>query len=172
MEILNIEIKARCRNLNEIQTLLLESGADFKGTDHQIDTYFKVNHGRLKLREGTIERSLIFYNRENSADPKASKVILLNNPDSSMKKLLTAALGVQVVVDKTREIYFIENVKFHLDNVKNLGYFVEIEAIDKDGTIGREVLQRQCESYMKKFRIQPSDLLPDSYSDMLVGLTE
>ena len=34
-------------------------------------------------------------------------------------------------MDKKREIYFIHNVKFHIDNVKNLGTFIEIEAIDE-----------------------------------------
>ena len=170
MEILNVEIRAKCRNPDEIRSMLIEAGADFKGTDHQIDTYFKVNRGRLKLREGNIEQSLIFYDRDNTADPKASRVILFENrTDSSLKQLLIASLGVKIVVDKVREIYFIENVKFHLDEVKNLGHFIEIEAIDNDGTIGRDQLQKQCEGYMKKFHIKSSDLLPDSYSDMLIG---
>ena len=39
---LNIEIKARCSNQDSIRNLLLERGADFRGTDHQIDTYFNV----------------------------------------------------------------------------------------------------------------------------------
>ncbi len=173
MEILNIEIKAKCQNLDRIRSLLNEASAEFKGTDHQVDTYFKVSTGRLKLREGNIEQSLIYYRRDNLQQPKSSRVILFkNNPDSPLKQLLTMAIGVHVVVDKKREIYFIDNVKFHLDKVKYLGHFIEIEAIDNDSTIGREILQKQCESYMKKFRIQPADMLRDSYSDMLVDLTK
>ncbi len=30
----------------------------FAGTDHQIDTYFNTAKGRLKLREGNIEKAL------------------------------------------------------------------------------------------------------------------
>jgi len=37
----------------------------FQGLDHQIDTYFNVQKGRLKLREGNIENSLINYDRKN-----------------------------------------------------------------------------------------------------------
>ncbi len=44
-----------------------------------------------------------------------------SNPNSSLKKILAKALGILVVVDKQREIYFIDNVKFHLDTVKELG---------------------------------------------------
>ena len=63
MSYLNIEIKARCTDSRFIRDYLLSRGADFKGTDHQTDTYFNVPHGRLKLREGNIENNLIFYIR-------------------------------------------------------------------------------------------------------------
>lgn len=38
-------------------------------------------------------------------------------------------------------IYFIENVKFYVDEVENLGFFVEIEVIDREGDIGEEKLR-------------------------------
>src|SRR3989338_4175717 len=73
----NIEIKARSTNQDQIRAFFLKNGADFKGTDHQIDTYFKVENGRLKLREGNIENFLVFYEREDKEEPKQSNVILL-----------------------------------------------------------------------------------------------
>jgi adenylate cyclase, class 2 len=75
-------------------------------------------------------------------------------------------------VDKTREIYFIENVKFHLDDVVNLGTFIEIEAIDLDGTIGNATLHEQCERYISLFGIRDSDLVSHSYSDMRLKRTK
>ena len=57
----NIEIKACCAAPEEIREVLAEQGADFKGIDHQTDIYYKVPKGRLKLRQGNIENSLIFY---------------------------------------------------------------------------------------------------------------
>ena len=48
--------------------------------------------------------------------------------------MLPAALGIDVVVDERREIHFLGNVKNRLDDVTGLGTFVEIEAIDDDGT--------------------------------------
>jgi adenylate cyclase class IV len=73
-----------------------------------------------------------------------------------------------VAVKKSREIYFIDNVKFHLDNVAPLGTFAEIEAIDKTGTLGAEHLRKQCEHYLQLLHIAPGDLLSHSYSDMLM----
>lgn len=168
MKHLNIEIKAKCNNHDKIRSILKSHRAVFMGIDHQVDTYFKVNNGRLKLREGVIENFLVFYERENHRGPKQSDVILLkSDPESPLKEILLKSLGALVIVDKQREIYFIENVKFHIDMVENLGAFIEIEAIDSDGTIGKERLLTQCEEYLGLFGIAKGDLIAGSYSDVL-----
>lgn len=170
MSILNVEIKAHCDAPEAIRVILKENNANFKGTDHQIDTYFEVPDGRLKLRRGTIEQNLIFYRRPNSKTPKASDINLVpaKHPER-LHALLDNALGTKVVVDKQREIYFIDNVKFHIDQVEELGSFVEIEAIDEDGSISRETLREQCQQYLELFGIQEADLVAESYSDMLIN---
>ena len=112
---------------------------------------------------------MVYYERENKKGPKQSKVILLKlNPQPTLKEILTKALGILVVVEKRREIYFIDNVKFHIDTVKNLGTFVEIEAINENGTIGKNKLQEQCRYYLNLFKISKENLLSGSYSDMLL----
>jgi predicted adenylyl cyclase CyaB len=164
-----VEIKAKCSYPERIREILKSKNADFKGTDYQIDTYFKVNIGRLKLREGNIENYLIYYEREDVKGPKKSKVILYKiTPDPALKEILSKVLGVLVVVDKKREIYFIDNVKFHIDTVKNLGDFVEIEAIDAGGNIGEKKLREQCKFYRDLFGIQQDELISVSYSDLLL----
>jgi len=167
---INIEIKARCSEHNRIRELLTSAGADFRGTDRQIDTYFKTNTGRLKLREGTIENNLIRYERENTSSPKQSDFSLYKSENPALlKDMLSKSLGVLTVVDKQREIFFINNVKFHLDRVNNLGEFIEIEATDSGGTIDKDKLLEQCKYYMQMLGIKESDLIPLSYSDMLIN---
>ncbi len=173
MKHLNIEIKARCSNQEKIRDSLKARNADFKGVDHQIDTYFKVNNGRLKLREGNIENFLIYYEREDKEGPKQSDITLFkSSPGSTLKPILINACSVLTVVDKRREIYFIDNIKFHLDIVEGLGAFMEIEAIDEDGSIGKEKLLAQCNEYLALFEIPQSDLVSVSYSDLLLGKAE
>ena len=139
------------------------------GLDHQKDTYFNVPHGRLKLREGNIENALIHYQRTNTAGAKQSDVLLYQHqPDARLKAVLTAALGIKTIVDKNRKIYFIDNVKFHFDTVEGLGTFVEVEAIDKDSTIGIEKLKEQCAYYAHLFAIAENDYIAHSYSDLLL----
>lgn len=166
---LNIEIKAKSNNQNFVREVLKSLNAKFIGVDNQLDTYFKVSSGRLKLREGNIENSLVHYDREDKEGPKQSNVTFYKSPDkSSLKEILTRSLGILVVVDKSREIYFIDNVKFHIDSVKDLGSFIEIEAIDSGGNIGKEKLFEQCNYYLDLFKIRKEDLISNSYSDLLL----
>lgn len=167
-----VEIKARTTRTEEQRNLLLAKGANFKGTDHQIDHYFNVPEGRLKLRSGNIEHSLIFYQRGNQAGPKDSSVALTKIDSQaladSFAATLNQALGTWVKVDKQREIYFIDNVKFHLDEVAGLGAFIEIEAIG-DSAAEREALLDQCQSYMDYLGVLEEELIENSYSDLLAG---
>lgn len=169
MHHLNIEIKARSNNLDSIRAILQELDADFIGEDHQVDTYFCVPGGRLKLREGTIEESLIHYDRPDRTGPQPSDVTRYASASTAdLKTVLVKALGVQVIVDKRREIYFIDNVKFHLDRVEHLGTFVEIEAIGADDEADEEMLRAQCEDYMRCFGLTEAALVARSYSDLML----
>ena len=169
MNILNIEIKASCNNPEIIEEILLKNNAKYIGEDHQIDTYFNTEKGRLKLREGKIENSLILYNRIEIKGLKKSEVILYkpNENIKSLKQILENTLKVWVIVDKTRKIFFIENVKFHIDKVKNLGNFIEIEAIDNSGNIGEEKLRKQCNKYIDLLKVDSSNFIDKSYSDLI-----
>ena len=167
-DILNVEIKARCKNPGKVRDILNAEGADYKGLDKQTDTYFHCENGRLKLREGNIENSLIFYKRKNQAGPKVSEVTISKiATDHQIKDVLTKAYGVFIEVKKDREIYFIDNIKFHIDHLQDLGDFVEIEAIDSTGQLTKEALEEQCKQFLTLFDISPEDLITNSYSDLL-----
>ena len=169
MPVLNIEFKATTNKLEELEALLQQHDPLFIGEDHQVDTYFNVPVGRLKLREGNIENALIHYEREDTAGSKSSHVLLYQHqPDKALKEILIKTLGIKAIVDKRRKIYFINNVKFHFDTVSGLGTFVEVEAIDKDGSIGKEKLQAQCDEYAALLGIRAEDYCSVSYSDMVL----
>src|SRR5437588_3096148 len=169
MRNVNVEIKARCRSVDAIRAHLNCVGAASHGIDHQIDTYFRTQNGRLKLRQGLIENNLIYYSRADGSGPKRSDVRRYDTTDSAgeLMEVLSAAFDVEAVVDKQREIYFISNVKIHLDVVKELGSFVEIEAIDQDGTHTFSQLEQQCWSLIRLFHIAEHDFVNISYGDMV-----
>jgi predicted adenylyl cyclase CyaB len=165
----NFEFKVRVSNLSGIESKILELNPVFKGEDNQVDTYFNVQKGRLKLREGKIENALIYYERPDTAGVKQASIILYRHkPEKSLKDILSKVNGVKVVVEKTRRIYFIENVKFHFDTISELGTFVEVEAIDETGQTGIDELREQCNFYFKFFGFGKADYINRSYSDMIL----
>jgi len=170
MSFLNVEIKARCSDPSPIRDYLQANGAECRGLDEQTDTYFNVLQGRLKLREGNIENNLIYYERTDQAGPKDSyfQLVKVENSDD-LKNALTRAVGVKVIVNKKREIYYIRNVKFHIDEVPGLGNFIEIEAGNMLADLSQKELQEQCDQYIKAFGIKPEDLVQVSYSDMMLA---
>lgn len=173
MNIKNVEFKARVHNWEELESLLLQFNPVHQGTDHQIDTYFAVAKGRLKLREGNIENALIQYDRENIAGSKASDIVLYQHvPNPALKAILTQQFGIKAIVDKQRKIYFIDNVKFHFDRVAQLGNFIEVEAIDTQNRFSLAELQAQCDHYFQLFQLTTEQLEANSYSDMMLQLSE
>lgn len=170
MKITNFEFKARVPDIRILEEKLLKLHPRFVGVDHQIDTYFEVPHGRLKLREGNIETALIFYEREDKSGARQSDVLLYKHQQcKSLKKILAKLHEVKIVVDKIRKIYFIDNVKFHFDDVNELGSYIEVEAIDETGTGDIESLQKQCQHYSQFFGIAEKDCETYSYSDLLLN---
>lgn len=157
MKIKNFEFKAKVDNLEKYENLLFQLNPIDYGTDHQIDTYyFNTPKGRLKLREiAGKESKLIDYNRENVQGSKKSDILLYKHENNeALKQTLSNKMGIKVIVDKKRKIYGIDNVKFHFDTVKNLGTFIEVEAIDETEAFTLEELKKQCDFYYDYFGIQ------------------
>lgn len=170
---INIEIKARCKDIDKLHDILMTAGASYRGEDYQCDIYFPCVYGRLKLRQGNIENALIHYQRTDLAGPKVSEVTLYPTAaGDQLRQVLEKSLGQLVVVDKKRRIYYIDNVKFHLDDVQQLGFFAEIEAIDIEGKLGEELLRRQCDYYIQLLGIKEEHMLSHSYSDLLLAEAE
>jgi len=164
----DIEIKARCDYHDQIRDVLKAMGARFGGIDEQTDVYFRTNVGRLKLRKGNIEGALVFYTRDNVKGIKVSDYSLYKSKEpETLERILRDTLGVLVEVVKTREIYFIDNVKFNIDIVQGLGKFIEIEAMTNDKDEFDE-LKIVVQGYLDKFRIQPDAIQSHSYSDLLL----
>lgn len=59
-------------------------------------------------------------------------------------------------------------VKVHLDKVKELGTFAEIEVLDREENLDIVEMEKACRDYMDIFQIRKEDLVDCSYSDMLL----
>ncbi len=143
----NIEIKYRLNSCRYIkQQLRTHPEIRFDEQIHQRDVYFKVTEGRLKIRfqEGK-PAQLIRYFREDQPTARISNYTIetLQNPIRRVAELQQEH-GILGQIEKWRELYFFRNVRIHLDNVTQLGWFIEFESVISPETpyiIARENLQ-------------------------------
>jgi homotetrameric cytidine deaminase len=124
----NVELKARDPDPSGTAARCLALGAVDRGVLEQTDTYFVARHGRLKFRDGDHGTELIAYRRPDAAEASESSYVRIPTP-YAVVEALDAALGTTVVVSKRRRLLVWEGVRIHLDEVDELGSFVEFEAV-------------------------------------------
>jgi predicted adenylyl cyclase CyaB len=133
----------------------------------QTDTFFRCEHGLLKLREfadGSGE--LIYYERPRQVGPKTSdyQVLPMRDPDR-LRKVLSRALAVRKVVRKRRTVFHVGRTRVHFDEVEGLGRFIELEVVLEQGddeTAGATEAHR----LMAGLGIDEADLVEGAYVDM------
>ena len=164
----NIEIKARCKDLKKLKLSILTNGGQFEGKMHQIDTYFNTHTGRLKLREINENKSvLIYYERKDTLKSKESDYFIYPTLDpKTLKIILTKSNGIKVVVDKVRELYIFKHTRIHIDKVKKLGNFMELETVITTQT--KKEAYKEHKKVIEMLRINVKDLITNSYSDLLL----
>lgn len=123
----NLEIKVKLDSHKQIKAILKKNKIDIAELLKQKDIYYKVKRGLLKLRLENENQTLIFYDRNEKSKKRWSDYHLLEIKETDGNKYLKKFLDVLVVVEKKRELYWFNNTRIHLDHVKYLGYFLELE---------------------------------------------
>jgi len=165
-----VELKAKVEDLDIVRKKLTILGVRRIGMFRQIDVYFNVPKGRLKLREveGSNKAELIYYERENIAGPKRSDVLILGIQEPEVfKNLLGKLLKTSAIVEKIREIYRYQETQIHLDRVEKLGNFVEFERKTPANARMIKINRQILEKLMEKLGINPENLEKLSYSDLI-----
>lgn len=167
----NIELKIRVRKFRGIILLLKKIGAHCKGIFIQKDTYFDIKNGRLKLREiNNKSFELISYNRPDRYSSKLSnyEIEKLTKKQMQEKKIeLGCTLGKVVVVDKKRELWVAGHTRVHLDSVKKLGNFLELETV-VNGISNKEA-RKEHERMINNLDLNDYKKCAGSYADMLLN---
>lgn len=160
------ELKARCPDLAAVRERLRGHGSH-ETTVRQVDTYFTVPRGRLKLRQVDGRPGQLIYYERPDFPVKASHVHLASVEDGpALRTLLGAALGVRSTVAKTREIWRWKGVQVRLDTVENLGTFLEfLEPVE--GPDAMPNAQQHLRGLMAAVGIREEDLVVRSYSDLV-----
>jgi predicted adenylyl cyclase CyaB len=164
----NLEIKARCADLDAARARASRIATKRVGVDRQVDTYFRTRSGRLKLRESSLYGGqLVPYLRPDERGPKLAdyRVVPVEDP-LGLKALLSEILGVHRVVEKQREIFLYENVRIHLDRVKGLGSFLEFEAVFDGSGAALAEQRRKLDFLMNEIGVREEDLVSSSYEGL------
>jgi predicted adenylyl cyclase CyaB len=164
----NVEIKARIQDTETMRRMLAEAADGDPETLSQTDTFFQVEVGRLKLREfSDTEAEIIYYRRPDAPGPTESSYerVAISDP-RLLRELLAAALGVCGQVSKRRLVYWVGRTRVHLDDVWELGKFLELEVVlgaEEPTDVGVKEAQR----LMSLFGIHEDALVSDAYVDLL-----
>ena len=163
----NLEFKANCDSLDVLRQRLVALQAEHRRTMKQLDTYFNIPQGRLKLREiSAHEATLIYYERSDLAKSRYSNYQICDIPEPmAFKQIATIALGVKAVIEKQRELWMFGDTRVHLDEVRDLGQFVELETVIRNQTEGEAQAEHQL--VKNALGITDEDLVSVSYSDLL-----
>jgi homotetrameric cytidine deaminase len=165
----NIEVKAVDPDPERSLAACRDLGAEDHGVLVQRDTYFRTTTGRLKLREEEGRGTLVQYDRPDGAAARLSSYRLVAVEDAGgLRSALDGALGTLVVVEKERHLFLYDGVRIHLDRVKDLGTFVELEGV-APAESDLEPERAKVAQLQAALGIGPDRILRDSYSDQLLG---
>jgi adenylate cyclase class IV len=157
--------KAHCADVEQLARVLQQLGAKYLGTDYQRDTYYQTDRGKLKLREGNIEHLLIHYERLPDAQGLEQTRVYRYDSEPTPAHLRAVLAGKPVlgIVEKARRIYYLDDIKIHLDSFPEGLQFVEVEVIDREGKQTLKELQQECLRVLALLGIDAEELLTNGY---------
>ena len=162
---INLEIKIKVKNFDSIILGLKKLKAKKSGVLHQKDVYFSTSKGLLKLRKEGKTQQLIRYQRDEKGKNRWSNFEILELHQSHAESFLRNLWDCEVVVEKERLLYMFDNTRIHLDKVKKLGYFIELET--KVIATKRDA-QERFRFLLKALQLDPKTQIKFSYHDLLL----
>ncbi|MGB9665668.1 MAG: class IV adenylate cyclase [Ignavibacteria bacterium] len=163
----NLEIKVPVKNLKKLIEIVEKEGGSKIYSSRQIDVYYKLENGRLKIRNSSGEKSIIFYKRIEDGSERWSdfEVIKVDKPEKWIK-FFDRFLQRLVVVDKHRTLYHLFNTRIHFDRVKGLGNFVELETKVING---KSQARKEFQKILELLELNPQNQILNSYSDLILS---
>lgn len=164
----NVEVKAKVADLEALVSRAAGIADRGPVVLKQDDAFFPAAAGRLKLRRfSPTSGELIHYERPDAPGPKESRysIVPTAEPDA-LREQLAAALGALGRVRKRRRVYWIGATRIHLDEVEDLGTFLELEVVlSDDQTL--EWGRAEADRILALLGVPPGDLVSGAYLDLL-----
>ncbi len=153
---MEIEIKAKCADYNAVETKLKELKCMLKKESRQVDKYYNApirdlrkTNEYLRLRHSFGENNGTFAYHINIADGVNEEIEVEISDIKKFQKILIAFGFLQLgTIDKYRKKFLLRDFVITLDDVKNIGSFIEVESEGSEQDIYRikseclEILER------------------------------
>lgn len=164
----NIELKAELADLESAHATAKNVSGREPEILRQKDVFFSCPHARLKLRIFDANHGeLIFYEREDAPGPRRSNYQIARTADPyALLEIIQQVLPSCGTVEKVRSLYMVRQTRIHIDEVKGLGNFLEIEVGLKERQNDAERLQI-AHALAKEFGIMEHHPIPVAYVDLL-----
>lgn len=136
----------------------------------QTDTYFVTHEGRFKLREEEGKNAyLIRYERPDQKTAKQSDYLFYPIHDPLLfRSVMNDCLKEEVVVKKQRSLYFPKpDIRIHLDEVVDLGCFLEIEIILSE-SMSLMAANQEMEELQKWLQLDNQRKISKGYRELLL----
>lgn len=179
---MEIELRAKISNAQLFKEKLnrLNGIAKKKENERQVDIYLK--HKKDEERQSVIR---IRKNYENNnailtfkgSSPKKHDDIAwedfdtpINNPDNLERLLVNNGYVYVCLIDKTRQSFDYKEFEINIDNVRDMGIFVEIEKMGKENEI--EKIKEEILKLFENLGINSSDIIKKGYVQMMIEVSK
>ncbi|MEW6507805.1 MAG: class IV adenylate cyclase [Bacteroidota bacterium] len=160
---INLELKIKIDSRRFVVEKIKASVFNYVKTIHQKDIYYNVNKGLLKLRIENGNCTLIKYLRKEKVKRWSNYQLLTltgENPENYLKDIFK----IEAVVEKRRELYMYKNTRIHIDNVKGLGNFLELESVVLKS---RKESEKEFNEVVRFLELDLSKQIKTSYKNLL-----
>ena len=173
---IEIEVKARVDDTRRMERKIIALGATPVGIEDQADTYYNSKYNdfektdealRIRVRDGGC--FLTYKGPKMDKVSKTRKEYQVEANDANNMGSILSSLGFSPVatVTKRRKNFRLGNFFIALDEVRNLGYFIEIEISVKDSRNYEEKVE-SIFKFIEKLGISRNDTIRSSYLEMVL----
>jgi adenylate cyclase class 2 len=170
---MEIEVKAKVSDLAQIKKKLIELGAEFTNSEQQDDSYFKPK-GRemedqgpgsfiVRIRKGSAKSFLTLKEMSEETGVWPEYETAIENPGQAMEILLKMGYSHLFDINKKREKGMLDEIELCLDNVKQLGKYLEI-AIEADA---KEGAKQKIMALFQKIGVNEIQIEPKGYARII-----
>ena len=174
---IEVEVKVRLDDPKMVERSLIAFGATPIGIETQADTYYNApdrdfgeTDEALRIRGQDKEFFLTYKGPKMDTISKTRKEVEVSINDAYSMGEILSSLGFNPVgnVVKKRKIYRLGEFEISLDEVRELGNFMEVEFLAKGSEVSSEKLE-SIFKFIEKLGISRDSTIRESYLEMLLN---